>query len=235
MVIIGAAALLCFIDIRRFTRDIDLVLALDLEGFAAFADELRSLGWTQEERREHRWRGPSGSIIDLLPAGPKLRQARRIIWPKSDFEISLVGFEHVFVRAVSFPFAEGIQYPVVPPPVIALLKIVAFMDDRHRRKKDLLDISELFRHYEAASDRIFCDEVIATALDDIEYANAFLLGMDVGILATDEEVEILKAFFRAQRVSDQELKELDPEDIQQREAVRFQQQLRAFRKGLDLR
>jgi hypothetical protein len=59
---------------------------LDLEGFTEFTDELRTLGWIQEERREHRWRGPSGSIIDLLPAGPKLRQARRITWPKSDFE-----------------------------------------------------------------------------------------------------------------------------------------------------
>src|SRR5580704_11627500 len=79
-------------DIGRFTRDIDLVLALDLEGFTEFTDELRTLGWIQEERREHRWRGPSGSIIDLLPAGLKLRQARRITWPKSDFEMGLVPY-----------------------------------------------------------------------------------------------------------------------------------------------
>lgn len=235
IVIIGAAALLCFIDIGRFTRDIDLALALDLEGFTAFTDELRTLGWTQEERWEHRWRGPSGSIIDLLPAGSKLRQARRITWSKSDFEMSLVGFEHVFVQALSFTFAEGIQYRVVPPPVIALLKIVAFMDDPHRRKKDLLDIGELFRHYEAASDRMFSDEVFAAGLDDIEYANAFLLGMDVGTIATDEEVEILNAFFGAQSVPDEELEELDPEDIRQRGEARFQQQLRAFRQGLEQR
>jgi predicted nucleotidyltransferase len=139
----------------------------------SFTDELRTLGWTQEERSEHRWRGPNGSIMDLLPAGPKLRQARRIIWPKSDFEMSLVGFEHVFVRALSFTFAEGIQYRVVPPPVIALLKIIAFMDDPHRRRKDLLDIGELFRHYERASDRMFSDEVFAAGLDDIEYATAY--------------------------------------------------------------
>src|SRR5580658_6325877 len=109
--------------------------------------------------------------------------------------MSLVGFDHVFVRALSFTFAEGIQYRVVPPPVIALLKIIAFMDDPHRRKKDLLDIGELFRHYEAASDRIFSDDVFAAGLDDIEYANAFLLGVDIGFIATDEEVEILSAFF----------------------------------------
>jgi hypothetical protein len=47
------------------------------------------------------------------------------------------------------------------------------MDDPHRRKKDLLDIGDLFRHYERASDRIFSDDVFAAGLDDIEYANAF--------------------------------------------------------------
>jgi len=35
IVIIGAAALLCFMNIGRFTRDIDLALALDLEAFTA--------------------------------------------------------------------------------------------------------------------------------------------------------------------------------------------------------
>jgi predicted nucleotidyltransferase len=109
------------------------------------------------------------------------------------------------------------------------------MDDPHRRKKDLLDIGELFRHYEAASDRIFSDDVFAAGLDDIEYANAFLLGVDIRFIATDEEVEILNAFFGVQSVSDEELQELDPEDIQQRGEARFQQQLRAFRRGLEQR
>ena len=48
--IIGATALLCFVDIGRFTRDIDLAVALDLEDFTTFADELRTRGWTQQAR-----------------------------------------------------------------------------------------------------------------------------------------------------------------------------------------
>jgi hypothetical protein len=83
IVIIGAAALLCFMDIGRFTRDIDLVLALDLEGFTAFADDLRTLGWTQEERREHRWRGPSGSIIDLLRPVPNFAKRHGLLGPRA--------------------------------------------------------------------------------------------------------------------------------------------------------
>ena len=208
-------------------------MALDREDFTAFADELRTRGWTQEARSEHRWRGPSGSIIDLLAAGPGLRQAKRIIWPDSEFEMSRVGFEHVFTRARPFSFAEGVQYRVAPPPVIALLKIIAFMDDQQGRKKDLLDLKELFQRYEAASDRIFSDEVFAAELEDIDYANAFLLGLDVGTIATDEEAGILSAFVQAQSISEEELLELDREDMRQREALRFQEQLRAFRKGIE--
>jgi predicted nucleotidyltransferase len=93
--------------------------------------------------------------------------------------------------------------------------------------------TELFRRYDAASDRIFSDEVVAAELEDIDYANAFLLGMDVGTIATDEEVGFISAFLQAQSISDEELLELDREDIQQRAALRCQEQLRAFRKGLE--
>jgi hypothetical protein len=98
VVIVGAAALRCFIDLGRFTRDVDLVVALDLADFASFSAELTTHGWTREPLREHRWRGPSGSFIDLMPAGPDLRAAKRIIWPDSQFEMSLLGFDHVFAR-----------------------------------------------------------------------------------------------------------------------------------------
>jgi hypothetical protein len=56
---------------------------LDLEGFTAFADELRTLGWIQEERREHRWRGPSGSIIDLLRPVPNFAKRHGLLGPRA--------------------------------------------------------------------------------------------------------------------------------------------------------
>lgn len=231
--IIGAAALLCFVDIGRFTRDIDLAVALDLENFAVFAGELKRSGWTQDERSEPRWRGPSGSMIDLLPAGPELRRAGRISWPESEFEMSLAGFEHVFTRAVPFAFADNVQYRIAPPPVIALLKMVAFLDDPYRRQKDLLDLKELFARYEAGSDRIFSASVFAAELDDIDCASAFLLGIDVGSIVTPGEVELLDAFLAAVCIPDEEVSGLDREDVRQRKMARFQQQLRAFRKGTE--
>jgi len=121
VMLIGAAALLCFIDLGRFTRDIDLVVALDLEDFAAFSVQLQVRGWTHDVGAEQRWRGPCGSLIDLIPAGPNLRAARKIVWPKSPFEMSLAGFEHVFARSVPIPFDPDVRFKVAPPPVVTLL------------------------------------------------------------------------------------------------------------------
>jgi predicted nucleotidyltransferase len=230
VVIIGAAALGCFIDIERFTMDIDLVVALDLDEFAIFAVELQARGWNKDPQREHRWHGPAGSITDLLPAGPALREARRLVWRVSGFEMSLVGFEHVFTQARPFSFADGSRCQVASPPVLALLKIVAFMDDPYGRGKDLLDLRMLFRAYEKDSDRIFDDDVLAAELEDVEYAGAYLLGQDVGSLVTDEEMGIVRRFLRRELMPDEELDELNRADNWA--AVRVQQQLRAFHKGL---
>ena len=233
--IIGAAALLCFIDLGRFTRDVDLVVALDLEDFAVFSTQLKTRGWTQEPGREHRWRGPSGSLIDLMPAGPNLRAAKRIVWPESQFAMSLVGFEHVFARSVLISFAPDVRFKVAPPPVVALLKMVAHMEDPYRRRKDLDDLKVLLSYYEAGSDRIFSDEVFAAELEDLEHANAFLLGTDVGAIATDEDAEIVHSFLSNQGMSAEELTELDRDDFHQRSALQFHMQIKAFQKGFDAR
>jgi predicted nucleotidyltransferase len=62
--------------------------------------------------------GAERSIIDLLPAGPKLRAAKRIVWPESQFAMSLAGFDQVFQRSVPVKFATGAEFQVAPPAVI---------------------------------------------------------------------------------------------------------------------
>jgi predicted nucleotidyltransferase len=228
--IIGATALQCFIDLPRFTNDIDLVVALDLGKFTEFVQALRVQGWNQGERREHRWRGPSGSIIDIVPAGPHLRAAREVLWPESEFTMSLVGFEHVFTRAVEVDLG-GVLFGVAPPAVIALLKIVAYMDDQQRRRKDLEDLRVLFRKYEATSDRIFSDDVFAADLEDVEDASAFLLGTDIGAFAADDEPAIVRRFIDDLQLPAEEVAELDAHNWRERDTQRLQRQLQAFSAG----
>jgi hypothetical protein len=94
-----------------------------------------------EERPRHQTR--------ILLAGPVLREAKSITWPESEMTMSLVGFEHVFRRAVPNAVAADLTLDVVPAVVLALLKMTAFLDDMHRRQKDLLDIRDILDLYAA--------------------------------------------------------------------------------------
>ena len=181
----------------RHTGDIDFAVALDLDEFGELERRLLADKWIRFANREHRWRSPRGTILDLLPAGPKLRQAKQVIWPASQFRMSLVGFDHVFATAQPVPFARDLTFKVIPSTTLMLLKIVAYMDDQQRRAKDLEDIRGLLVEYEADSDRIFSDMIIEADLEDYGLAPAFLIGLDLRALCSDEEVQVVHSFLEA--------------------------------------
>jgi predicted nucleotidyltransferase len=141
--------------------------------------------------------------------------------------MSLVGFDHAFAGVTSIEFAPTVHFNVAPLAVIALLKIVAHLDDPYRRAKDLIDLKQLMSRYEARGDRVFCDEVFAAELEDIDQASAFLLGLDIGLFATRQERDIMHTFIDRYRDD-----ELIVDDANYRQEARFQRQLRALKKGL---
>jgi len=111
--------------------------------------------------------------------------------------MSLVGFDHVFRDSIQKELAPGLYVKIVPPCILILLKVVAYMEDRQRRFKDLIDIRNLLLRYELDNDvRRFSDAVFAASLPDIEYAGAFLMGQDVAALCTREEADLVRAFVR---------------------------------------
>lgn len=228
LVLIGAMSLLVSMgDIGRFTRDVDLTVALDLDEFARLTDRLTVAGWTRAPKLEHRWIAPHQTMVDLLPAGPKLRSAGSIQWPISELEMSLTGFEHVFANAVDLPLANGAHIRVTPPIVTVLLKIIAYTDDPYRRAKDLDDIRLVLGRYEAGSDRLFSDAVFDAALPDFSEANAFLIGLDLRGLATNDDVAYIERFLV--HFLSQAEEEFDPDDFAGKS---FRGQLRAFERGL---
>lgn len=195
LVMIGAMSLLVWMsDIHRFTRDVDLTVALDLDDFVRLTDRLTAAGWIRVPRMEPRWIAPHQTMIDLLPAGPKLRGAGSVQWPISQFNMSLAGFGHVFTHAVDLPLAHGTHIRVAPPAVTFLLKIIAYTEDPHRRAKDLGDMCLVLGRYEAESDRLFSDVVFAAELPDFSETNAFLLGLDLRGLATDDDASHIERF-----------------------------------------
>lgn len=109
--------------------------------------------------------------------------------------------------------------------------MVAYTEAPNRRRKDRDDLKSPLRGYEAGSDRIFGADIFAAQPEDIEYANAFPLGSDVGAIVTDEDAEIVSGFLGRQRMSAVEQQELDRDDPQHRETLRFQLQLQTFENG----
>lgn len=235
IVIIGAMAYrLFFDDVGRETYDIDLAVALDLDTFGKLQETLSGLQWTQLKTQEQRWSTPRGNRLDLVPAGPVLRGQGQLIWPRSGFIMNLAGFDHVFRDASLREVGKGLICKVVPPPVLALLKMAAYLDGPERRQKDLIDLRRLMKGYEQNSDRIFSDPVFDAKLPDIEFAGAFLLGMDLRAIATEADLSVVEAF--AVRTSDIDRWNFGPtssdNDWEQREADLFRQQVGAFLRGL---
>lgn len=195
MVVIGAAALFHhYPEVIGYTADTDLVVPLDWEEFAALAARLRSSGWRQRKGTEHRWDSAAGSVYDLLPAGKGLREVGVLLWPESQFQMSLSGMGHVFDLAEAVIVAPGLELLVAPPAVLALLKIIAFAEAPERRRKDLPHLRAILERYEQSSERWFSDHVIAAELSDFGLAGAFLLGCDLRALCTRGEIHDVGTF-----------------------------------------
>jgi predicted nucleotidyltransferase len=147
--------------------------------------------------------------------------------------MSLAGFGHVFQDARLQDVGQGLLFKTIPPPVLALLKIVSYLDDRQRRAKDLNDLRRLMRRYEENSERLFSETVLEADLSDIEFAGAFLLGLDVRTLSTESDIKVVTAFLNSMMQSEEHgrRRALIADDWPTRDAIHFHEELVAFSKG----
>jgi predicted nucleotidyltransferase len=234
VVIIGAIAYQYWITDKRQTYDVDLTVALDLDAFETLTTRLRALDWRRDERREHRWYSPKNVRIDLMPAGPNLRNAGSITWPQSKMVMSLKGFEHAFDDSIEVKIADNLRFRIITLPTFALLKLVAYLDNPERGQ-DLGDLAHVLRDYEGDSDRRFSSAVIDAEIN-YDAAGAFLLGQDLRNICNDAEVDVVKQCLA--RLDDQHgpakqiflraLPQFQSEEQSEREANAL---LEAFKKG----
>ena len=121
---------------HRKTDDLDLVVAVPLEDFPG---PMKSLpGWRSHPKKEHCFFSPDGQQVDLVPAGAALVAQGYVEWP-SGARMSLAGFDLAFAHATR-ELAGSTAVLVPPAPVIALLKMRAWLDRPHIREKDLADM-----------------------------------------------------------------------------------------------
>lgn len=235
VVVIGAVAYRAWVrDEHRATDDVDVVVALDLPDLPQLTNPLLGRGWRQDQRREHRWFSPNGARVDLLPVGGQARRDRRIVWPLGESTMSLVGFDHVFNDAVEQDLAPGLKGKVVPLVVVALIKMVSYLDERWVRRKDLEDVAAIMNVYEEAGERRFSDGVIDAAVDYAE-AGAYLLGRDLGRLCAEpDERDAVERFLRVISEQDSDAVAIPgwpSHEVQNLRAERFARQSGALVQG----
>jgi predicted nucleotidyltransferase len=190
--LIGASALTCLLSgFHRQTLDLDVTIAISVDELPS---ELRKLaGWKEDPQREHRWITPTGLKVDLIPAGAKLLAAGRIVW-RSGQEMSLLGFRHAFTNVSQFELGSGLHVDVASVPVITLLKMVAYQERPHDRRKDLGDIAFALENYISEDDRRrFSDQVLEAEIR-YEQVSPYLLGRDLAELVDDTESRSVKRF-----------------------------------------
>ena len=173
-VIIGATALGFYIDMRwRYTADVDLVVAIDIGDLQRLAARP---GWQQDATKEHAFRTPDGTHVDILPASAALLAAGSITWP-SGHVMSLAGMDLAFVHSEEHHLANGAIVRVAPPAVVTVLEMVAYLDRPPERERDLADIAHLLDGYvDDDADRRW-DDASGIVFD---FAPAYLLGLDIG-------------------------------------------------------
>ncbi len=189
--IIGAAALAFHIDMTwRKTEDLDLAIAVSV----ADLDEKKLRGWERDPKKHQRWKIGKGILVDLVPAPPEALEQGEFVWPGTENRMNLTGVRQA-LKCQQIPVDEGLSIAVATVPVIALLKMAAYLDRPHEREKDLQDISQILNSY-PDDDRLFSDEFMATGIG-VPALNGHILGRDLYAIVDDRERKVVNEFFRA--------------------------------------
>ena len=175
--LIGASALACQIDLPRQTDDLDMSVSVSLDELAT--DLPRLEGWKKNPTNEHAWLSPYGIKVDILPAGPSLLAAGEIIWPGTGARMNLAGLRLALENGIAFEVERGFSIPIAPVVVIAVLKMISYLDRPAERERDLHDLAYILDgHVSPEDERRFAPMVLDAAVA-FEHASAYLLGHDL--------------------------------------------------------
>jgi predicted nucleotidyltransferase len=190
--IVGAAALAFHLSMTwRSTADLDLVVTISASDLDTALSKL--VGWKQHPRIEQRWEGPNGVLIDLVPAAPDALARRQLIWPKTGHVMNLGGVRLALAEAPT-ELAPDLAIAVASIPIIALLKMAAYLDRPTEREKDLKDLAHILDEYPpAGDDRFFTDDVLSTNLDESQ-ARGFILGTQRRMIVDEQDRELVHSF-----------------------------------------
>lgn len=222
VVLIGALALGHHIPMEhRTTDDLDLAVAMPMEGFPGPLER-----WERHRKMQHRFFSDEGQMVDVLPAGRELIEQGFVEWPDGE-QMSLVGLDLAFAHHTR---EEAGDTTVLVPtaPVMAFLKMRAWLDRPEIRQKDLGDFAYLLVGYVGDDDdRRFEDEIFDLGLD-FEDISPFLLGSDLRQIMSSQHRSHAMEFMH--RVTPEKLAAHGPSSW--RDADDAERALAQFRNGL---
>jgi len=176
------------------TYDLDSALAVSIDRDPAGLD--KEPGWTRHPRREHTWIAPGDVEVDVIPIGEVGKPSAGVTWPESGFQMTLTGLHIAFAQATTMPIAAGLAARVAPPEVVALLKMVSYLDRPHERERDLQDIAWILTDFIAdTDDRRFEDDILDRGLD-FDRVSPYLLGRRLASLVSARERNIVHRFIQ---------------------------------------
>ncbi len=193
-------------EIERATKDVDFAIEVaDWAAFEAIKQSLVAQGFTLTKAPQ-RLIGPKEEIIDIVPFGSIEDPPATISWPPDGKVVmEVLGFHEAVEHAqwVRIRDKPVLDIPVVSPPGLAILKLIAWVDrSSDLRRKDALDLAYLLASYEAIpaiQDAVYDDMQIMEQYGfDQALAAAHFLGGHARSIARDTTQRRIAALARGQ-------------------------------------
>ena len=183
----------------RRTQDIDIAIAVDKwEEFETIEKEITQLpDFKKDPKQQQRFLYLNDFQLDIVPYGGITSADDKIFWPPDQsFAMTVLGFEEAEKDLVKVKIDDTLEIDIVSLVGIFILKLVAWKDRHHKGNKDADDMGFILSNYlnihEERAAMEHYDEVYEIENFTITKAGAALLGIDINILLSDNEVNKAK-------------------------------------------
>lgn len=193
--------------VKRATEDVDCGIRVrDWEEDARRREALVRTGEFSRDAKQGQRLIYQGRIkLDLIPFGAVEDEEGKILWPpEMNFEMNALGFDEAYADSVTAKVAEDVELRTASLAGLALMKLVAWKDRRHRYRKDAQDLGFVMSIYLDAGHqgRVYeeCGDAIDLLDDDFDYeqAGARLLGRDLGRILTVRSRAVVEEILEGQ-------------------------------------
>lgn len=202
--IIGATARDIIMELHgeksgRRTQDIDIAIVVDKwEEFKTIENEIIQLpDFEKDPKQQQRFLYLKDFQLDIVPYGGITTADDKIFWPPDQsFAMTVLGFEEAERDLVRAKIDDTLEIDIVSLAGIFILKLVAWKDRHHKGNKDADDMGFILLNYlnihEERAAIEYYEEVYEIKDFTTTKASAALLGIDINMLLSDNEVNKAK-------------------------------------------